>query len=361
MPDCPITNIEASALAIPTDGPESDGTSTWSSTTIVIVRITAAGLTGLGYSYTDRSVAALITERFWSILMGQDAMGISALWNRMQAESRSMGVTGLISMAISAVDNALWDLKARLLSLPLVTLIGDVRERIPIYASGGSTSYDRKAMQAQLDGWIDKGIDQLKIRIGRDHDSERVQDARSSIGAGIRLFVDANGAYTVKQALKMARILDQADVSWFEEPVPSWDADGLSEIRRGAPESMDISSGGYAWCVQDSKRLIDAQAVDVLQADATRCLGISGLIDIDTLCRTQRVPLSTHCAPAQHLHPSCALPSIRHMEYFHDHVRIERLIFDGLPEVANGRMRPDRSAPGNGLTYKQADAEKYRI
>jgi L-alanine-DL-glutamate epimerase-like enolase superfamily enzyme len=357
----PITDIGAAAYTIPTESPEADGTLSWSATTLVLVRIGAGGQTGLGYSYADRSAVTLIADRLAPRLRGQDATAIPALWETMVRAVRNLGASGIAAMAISAVDNALWDLKARLFGRPLLQLLGAARTQVPVYGSGGFTSYDVPTLQRQLQGWAAQGITRFKMKVGRDDDRERVAQARAAIGARTELFVDANGAYAPAQALAMADAFAASGVTWFEEPVPAWDHRGLAEVRRGAPHGMEISAGEYGWSPRQLKRLLDDRAVDVLQADATRCLGISGFLQAGALCGSAGVPLSSHCAPALHVHVACALPAVRHIEYFHDHVRIERQLFAGVPALTDGCLAPAPDAPGLGLEFKQSDAERFRV
>jgi L-alanine-DL-glutamate epimerase-like enolase superfamily enzyme len=266
-------------------------------------------------------------------------------------------------MAISAIDTALWDLKARLLRLPLVTLFGQVHAAMPIYGSGGFTSYSNAKLQEQLGGWVEQGIPRVKMKIGRDPaaDPERVAAAREAIGDEAQLFVDANGAYSRKQALEFAYAFSELDVSWFEEPVTSDDLPGLHLLRDDGPPGMEIAAGEYGYDVTYFERMLDAQAVDVLQADATRCGGYTGFFQAATLCEAHHLPLSSHCAPALHLHAACAAPPFRHAEYFHDHVRIERMLFEGLPKPNDGALRPDLSQPGNGLELKRQEAAKFAL
>ncbi len=184
-------------------------------------------------------------------------------------------------MAISAVDNALWDLKARLLDLPLVNLLGAVRDGVPVYGSGGFTSYSHEQLQKQLGGWVDSGIPRVKMKVGThpEKDVERVGVAREAIGSQAELFVDANGAYSRKQAIEFAyRFKNDLGVTWFEEPVPSSDLSGLNFIRDSAPAGMDITAGEYGYDIVYFRRMLESFAVDVLQADATRCAGITGFL-----------------------------------------------------------------------------------
>jgi L-alanine-DL-glutamate epimerase-like enolase superfamily enzyme len=276
---------------------------------------------------------------------------------------RNIGRPGLASMAIAAVDVALWDLKARLLDLPLVTLLGAVRDSVTVYGSGGFTSYTAERLVQQLAGWVAEGMTQVKMKVGRDAgaDLARVAAVRAAIGSSARLFVDANGAYTRKQALAQAEAFAAHGVVWFEEPVSSDDLDGLRVLRDRIPAGMDLAAGEYGFDLRYFRRMIDAGAVDVLQADATRCAGITEFLRVGALCEAAGLPLSAHTAPALHLHPCCALTRICHVEYFHDHARIERMLFDGAVAPRAGRLHPDLGRPGLGLELKHADAEAYVI
>lgn len=359
-----IERLEVSAYTVPTDSPESDGTYSWDKTTIVIVEVSGGGKRGLGYTYADQSTATLVQTMLAHIVEGRDVMNIPACWTAMVEAIRNLGRPGIASMAIAAIDAALWDLKARLLDVPLVTLLGAAREAAPIYGSGGFTSYSREQLQGQLSGWVEAGIPRVKMKIGTHPDADplRVEQAREAIGPDTELFVDANGAYSRKEALALAEIFAaQSGVTWFEEPVSSDDLEGLHLLRNRAPLGMDIAAGEYGYDLWYFRRMLEANAVDVLQADATRCAGITGFMRVATLCEARSLPISAHCGPALHAHVCCAVPNFRHMEYFHDHVHIERLFFEGVLTPINGALRPDLSRPGLGLEFKRSDAAKYAI
>ena len=357
-----IEDLRVSAYTIPTETPEADGTYEWDSTTIVIVEVKGGGQIGLGYTYADSATANLIDDTLKQVVIGGDAMSVQAAWLAMLRSIRNLGRPGICAMAISAIDTALWDLKSRLLDLPLVTLLGQVRDALPIYGSGGFTNYLDEKLQEQLRGWVAQGIRRVKMKIGRDArlDRERVASARKVIGDDADLFVDANGAYSRKEALAQARAFEEFNVRWFEEPVSSDDLEGLRFVRNRAPAGTDIVAGEYGYDIDYFRRMLDANAVDVLQADATRCLGFTGFLQTATLCDAYHIPLSSHCAPALHVHVGCATPAMRHAEFFHDHVRIERMIFDGVPEPVAGTLRPGIE-PGLGLALKRADAQKLAI
>ena len=355
--------MEVAAYRIPTDAPESDGTLEWASTTLVVVEAAAADARGLGYTYADTATARLIADRLADVVCGRDAMAVPGNWAAMQQAVRNLGRPGIASMAIAATDAALWDLKARLLDLPLLTLIGASRDSVPIYGSGGFTSYSDERLREQLGSWVAEGITRVKMKVGRapERDAARVLAARQAIGPDAELFVDANGAYSRKQALAFAERFADFGVNWFEEPVSSDDLEGLRLLRDRAPAGMDIAAGEYGYDLFYFRRMLDAGAVDVLQADATRCAGISGLLQVGALCEAHALPLSAHTAPSLHAHVGCALAPMRHVEYFHDHVRIEQMLFDGALTPVNGTLCPDLSRHGLGLVLKRADAARFAV
>jgi len=360
--EVPVESVAVAAYTIPTDALEADGTLAWEQTTIVVVHAEGGGRRGLGYTYADLSTAKLVESKLAGVVRGMDALSPPAAWAAMVRQTRNLGRPGVVSMAISAVDVALWDLKARVLELPLCVLLGQVEPCVPVYGSGGFTAYDDAQLEGQLGGWVAQGIPRVKMKVGShpSDDPRRVRVAREAIGPDAHLFVDGNGAYSRKEALLLAEeFREQARVSWFEEPVSSDDLAGLRLLRDRAPVGMAIAAGEYGYDATYFARMIGAGAVDVLQADVTRCGGITELLRVDGLCRAHQLPLSLHCGPAIHAHPATALDRLVHLEYFHDHVRIEEMLFDGRPELRDGALWPDRSRPGIGLELKAAEAERY--
>ena len=358
-----ITGIKVEVFTVPTDAPETDGTYAWNSTTMVMVHLEAGATTGLGYTYADESKAKLAQTLLQKVVAGRDIFSHGAILQDVYGHVRNLGETGITRMAAAAIDNAMWDLRARLLGIPLVNLLGRVRDGIPIYGSGGFTSYNDSQLQHQLGGWAQDGFSMVKMKVGSnpEDDPRRVEVARNAIGDQCELFVDANGAYTVTQALRLANRFAEQKVRWLEEPVSSDNLAGLGEVRARAPIGMDIAAGEYGYTAWYFRRMIDAGAVTILQADATRCGGISGFLDVAALCWAANIPLSSHCGPSMHLHVCCAVPRAIHMEFFHDHARIERMFFDGFCEPQNGIMKPDLTRPGHGLALKEKDVASYRI
>ncbi|MFJ3086451.1 enolase C-terminal domain-like protein [Streptomyces sp. NPDC086838] len=362
-----MDRVETAVYTVPTDAPEGDGTLAWDETTLVLVRVDSGPTSGLGYTYGAPATAAAVDQLLAGIVTGRSAWDVPAANEAMSRAVRNAGRPGLVAQALSAVDIALWDLKARLLDLPLTRLLGATAQEVPVYGSGGFTPYDDAQQDRQLRDWAQtRGIPRVKIKIGESwgreekRDLDRIAKARRSVGDGTELYVDANGAYTRKQAIRVARSFEEHGVTWYEEPVSSDDPAGLTQIR--AATTADVTAGEYGYALPYFWQLIDAGAVDCLQADATRCGGITVWLRAAALAEAAGLGLSGHCAPHVHAHAAAAVPNLRHLEWFHDHVRIEELFFDGVLDPAGGTVRPGASGtPGHGLELRTRAAERYRV
>lgn len=362
-----IERVSVSAYRVPTDGPdglETDGTLAWDSTTLIVVEVTAAGKVGLGYSYGDVSAAHVIDSRLKHVLIGQDPFQCGLLWKRQQQLLRNDGRSGVAALAMSATDIALWDLKARLLETAVYQLLGGFRSSVEAYGSGGFCNYSLDRLTHQLSEFARLGVRAVKIKTSRDpeRDPQRLTACRSVLGDAVTLMADANGALSRKRALYWAhRFHEEWNVSWFEEPVSSEDRSGLRQLRDRSPAGLEIAAGEYGFVLRDFVDLLEAGSVDCLQADVTRAGGLTGLRQVGALCRAYSLELSAHCAPSVSMHAMCGIETARHVEYFHDHARIEHLLFDGAATPVDGQLRPDPARLGFGLELKRADAERYRI
>jgi L-alanine-DL-glutamate epimerase-like enolase superfamily enzyme len=362
--DPAIDRLDVSVFEIPLEAPESDGTLTWDRTTVVVVEPRAGDVTGLGFTYGPSACAAVIRDLLASAVTGRDPFDVAGSWGAMVRAIRNAGRPGVCSMAIAAVDTALWDLKARLLDLPLARLLGAVRAEVPVYGSGGFTSMSDHQLTEQLEGWVGQGISRVKIKVAEgwgtneDRDTERVALARKVAGDRTELFVDANGGYTRKQAVRMGRRFAEDGVTWFEEPVSSDDLEGLREVRDLL--DIDVAAGEYGYDLVYFERMCAAGAVDCLQVDVSRCAGITEWLRACAVAAAHGLQVSGHTAQSLHAHPACSVPNLRHLEYFHDHARADRLLFDAVLEPEGGVLRPDLDRPGMGLELKRADADRYR-
>jgi len=349
--------LDVTCFTAPTDAPESDGTLEWDSTTLVLVEARAGTVCGLGWTYGPEAVAKVVSDTFAALVHNRDPDDVAAIWHDAGAALRNTGRPGIAWCALSAVDLALWDLRARLHRVSLGTLLPTVHRNVPAYGSGGFCSYSPEQLRDQLSRWVAQGIPRVKMKLGRDPDADpqRLDAAREAIGAA-ELYVDANGAFTAKEATRWAeRYADDWDVRWFEEPVSSADFAGLRFVREHS--TLDVAAGEYAYVPADFRNLIGC--VDCLQADVTRCGGITGLLRVNGLSVAHGIDISGHCAPQQSAHALCAVDRLRHLEYFHDHVRIESMLFDGVLEPVDGALAPDCSRVGNGLELKRTEAQRW--
>ena len=355
-----VEGLQARAYTVPTPEPETDGTLEWDATTIVVVEARGDGHAGVGYTYGDAAIATVVEGTLAGVVCGCDVLAPPAAWTAMREALRNPGWPGIGAMAVSAVDVALWDLKARVLGVALADLLGRVHDAVPVYGSGGFTSLSDRALGNQLGEWAEAGMPRVKLKVGREpaRDPHRLRVAREAVGDDVELMVDANGAFTPAPALREAHRYAAHGVAYLEEPVSSDDLAGLRRVRDGAPPGMAIAAGEYHWSLFDAQRMLEADAVDVLQADVTRCGGITELVRIGALAQARGVPFSAHCAPAISAHACAAIEPLVHLEWFADHVRVERQLFDGVLEPERGTLRPDRSRPGLGIELKRAEAER---
>jgi L-alanine-DL-glutamate epimerase-like enolase superfamily enzyme len=362
--DPPIDRLDVSVFEIPLEAPESDGTLTWDRTTVVVADAVAGGASGLGFTYGPSACAAMIRDLLADVVIGRDALDVTGSWAAMVRAIRNAGRPGISSLAIAAVDTALWDLKARLLEVPLTRLLGSLRAEVPIYGSGGFTSMSGRELTGQIEGWVGHGISRIKIKVAEgwgtneDRDLDRVALTRKVAGDRAELFVDANGGYTRKQSIRMGRRFAEQGVTWFEEPVSSDDLEGLRAVRDLL--DIDVAAGEYGYDLFYFERMCAAGAVDCLQVDVSRCAGITEWLRACAVAAAHGLQVSGHTAQSLHVHPACSVPNLRHLEYFHDHARADRLLFDGVLEPAGGVLRPDLDRPGVGLELKRSEAERYR-
>lgn len=368
----PLGGLEVAAYRVPTGGvpgspdataPESDGTLVWDATGLVTVHVEAGGSRGFGYGYVHHAGAVLIRETLGPALEGRDAMDIPGAWEAMRHRARNIGVPGLVMSAIGVVDVALWDLKAKLLDISAAALLGARRDSIPVYGSGGFTSYSVDQLREQLGGWATDGLAMVKMKVGRhpSADVARVRAAGEAVGPDVELFTDANGAFDAAGAIAMAHRFAEHDVAWFEEPTSSDDRAGLRRVRDHAPPGMRVAAGEYASTAFEFRQLCQAEAADVLMPDVIRCGGFTGFLRCAEVCDAFSVPVSAHTAPQLSAHVCLAAPGCLHAEYFHDHARIAHMLLDGALYPDRGTLRPDRGRPGLGLTLKTADAERFRV
>ena len=359
-----VEAVSCEVYVVPTDQPEADGTLSWSSTTMVVVHARGGGCKGLGWTYAGPGTKEVVDGVLADVVAGCDVLGVPGVNEAMRRACRNLGRPGLASEAISAVDIALWDLKANVLGLPLSDLFGRAVDEVPVYGSGGFTTYSDAATVRQVEGWVgDQGIPRVKIKIGESwgrevrRDLERVELVRRVVGDHVELMVDANGAYQPKQAVRVGRQLSERGVTWYEEPVSSDDLPGLRAVRRAC--DIDVAAGEYGYSPDYFATMVTAGAVDCVQADATRCGGYTAWLKAAAVAESHHLQISAHCAPNLHARVATSAVNLRHIEYFHDHARLEELLFEGTLSPEGGTMRPD-AGPGHGLELRVSDAVQFR-
>jgi L-alanine-DL-glutamate epimerase-like enolase superfamily enzyme len=357
----PITGVRTAVYTFPTPEPEADATLQWDATTAVTVTLEAGGETGLGWTYSSPAAAAVVGDELTGAIRERSAFDTAGNWSALHRAGRNLGTKGLVMQALSAVDVAGWDLKARLLGVSLTSLFGQCRADVPIYGSGGFTTLTDSQLEQQVEWWHSVGCTMMKIKIGEswgtrvERDLDRVRVLRELAGPHAELMADANGGYSAGQARRVGAALDDLGVVWFEEPVSSDDTEGLADVR--AALRCDVAAGEYAADLYDVRRLLPV--VDCLQLDVTRCGGYTGWLRAAALAQTHNLPVSGHCAPSLHACVAAAVPNLRHVEWFADHARLEPLLVDGLPEASAGALHPDPSSPGHGMRLS-AQSSQWR-
>jgi L-alanine-DL-glutamate epimerase-like enolase superfamily enzyme len=359
--DPAVTDVRVAVYRFPTPETEGDGTLTWDATTAVTVEVDAGGCTGLGWTYSAPAAARVVEDLLAGILHGRNALDVPGAWSVMQRAGRNLGTRGLFGQALSAVDVALWDLKARLLGVPLADLFGRLRDRVPVYGSGGFTTLSDEQLADQVAGWQAAGCTAMKIKIGESWGTEltrdlaRVRELRALAGDDVDLMVDANGGYPVGQARRGGAALDELGVVWFEEPVSSDHLEHLDLLRSCL--ECDVAAGEYVADVIEARRM--APVVDCLQLDVTRCGGYTGWLRCAALADAAGLQVSAHCAPSLHAPVAASVPWLRHVEWFVDHARLEPELVSGAPEVSGGALQlGDR--PGHGMTLRP-DAARWQV
>ena len=329
---------------------------------MVAVTVTAGGVSGLGWTYSSAAAAGVISDQLAEVVRGHNAFDISAGWSAMHGAVRNIGNQGLAMQAISALDIAWWDLKARLLDVGLAALFGRCRDTVPVYGSGGFTNLTEDQLQEQVAGWLAAGCRAMKIKIGErwgsnpERDLRRIRQLAELAGPDVELMADANGGYSIGQARRIGHQLDEYGVTWFEEPVSSDDLAGLAELR--AQLRCDVAAGEYVADSYQAARLLPV--VDCLQLDVTRCGGYTGWLRAAALAQAHNRQVSGHCAPALHAPVAAAVPHLRHVEWFADHARLEPMLVDGSPPVRDGALQLDDSRAGHGMTLRP-EADRWRI
>ncbi|MDE2638183.1 MAG: mandelate racemase/muconate lactonizing enzyme family protein [Chloroflexota bacterium] len=324
---------------------------------------TDEGLEGLGVADGGRAAQALVTDSLKPLLIGQDPLYTEKLWDDMFWRLRGVGRKGLAFSAISAVDTALWDLKAKTFNAPLYKLLGAYTDTVPIYGSGGWTHFSVDELVAEQVAYVERGMKSIKMKVGKDfgkserEDIERLAAVRAAVGDDIEILIDANNGYYAKQAIRMAREFEPYRVGWFEEPVLADDIEGLAAIARAI--DIPVATGEHEYTKYGFRELIARGGADIVQPDIGRVGGVTEWMKVAQLAQAFNLPVAPHAFQLVHLHVACATPNLRIVEYLGVSEEFDKLVYKEFPQPVNGMWSPYPDKPGLGLELNPDVVRKY--
>jgi D-galactarolactone cycloisomerase len=299
------------------------------------------------------------------VLLSQDPLCTEQLWDDMFWRVRGFGRKGLAFAAISSVDIALWDLKAKLFGVPLYRLLGPFTDRVPIYGSGGWTSYTEAELVREQTGYVERGIPRVKMKVAKDfgraeaEDVRRLAAVRKAVGDDVEIYVDANNGYYAKQAIGMARHLADYNVKWFEEPVLADDIAGLAAIARAI--DIPVATGEHEYTRYGFRELIAQGGADIVQPDVGRVGGVTEWMKVAHLAHAFNLPVAPHAVQLVHLHLACCTPNLKVVECLGTVEETDRLWYTEFPEQRDGYWSPYPDRPGLGLELSPDAVRKYSV
>lgn len=329
---------------------------------LITVRIvTDTGLEGCGYTYTvgfgGSAIQRLINEEIAPLVEGRDPRQTEQIWNDLRWRLHYVGRGGPVSFAISAVDVALWDVKAQSYGEPLWRLLGGSDHRVPVYAGGVDLQFTREELRAEMDEYLADGFRAVKIKVGRDdlrEDISRVKAVRTHIGDDVVLMVDANMRWRLDQALRASQGLREFNLFWLEEPVePEHDEDHAQIAACGIP----IATGENLHILPEFSRMMSRGGVSFLQPDLTNIGGVTGWMKVAHAAECRNLPVTSHGAHDLHVHLLCAVPNSSYLE-------VHRFGLDRFleaPLVVHDGYVNAPTEPGHGLRFKWTDLMPYQV
>jgi D-arabinonate dehydratase len=326
---------------------------------------TDEGFEGLGVGYYIPGVRQVIEDGLKTVLVGQDPFNTEKLWNDMFWRVRGYGRKGIAFGGISTVDVGLWDLKAKALGVPLYRLLGPYQESVPIYGSGGWTNFSEAELVAEMVGYVEQGIKQVKMKVGKDfgrserEDILRLAAVRKAVGDDVAVYIDANNGYYAKQAIYMAREFEQHQVGWFEEPVLADDISGLAEVRTAI--DIPVATGEHEYTKYGFKELIASGGADIVQPDVGRVGGVTEWMKVAHMAHGFNLPVAPHALQLVHLHLCCATPNLKVVEYMNMALETDEIFYTEFPRQRDGMWSPFPDKPGLGLELDPYAVEKWAI
>lgn len=356
-PEHRIARVDVHLVSTPVAAGFADATRTVECVGFTVVRVTTdQGLEGIGLTYHEvggEATRSLIRKNIAPRIMGRDPLETEVLWNELFHYLRGVGRKGLTFAALSAVDLALWDLKGKIVGLPLYRLLGGNRTRVPVYASGGWTSYSDEQLVAEMQDMVARGYSHIKFKVGVDgatnprRDAARVRKVRDAVGPDVKLLIDANNCWDAATAVQFANTVRECDILLFEEPVLADDIPGLARFKRGT--DIPLATGEHEYTRYGVRDLILAEAADIVQADGARAGGYTEMLKIAALTQAWNLRFAPHAMEHMHLHLVSATPNAPFLERLRLFEDITSLVFKDAPQPVDGHMHiPD--LPGHGLT-----------
>ncbi len=330
---------------------------------LVVAEITTdEGLQGMGYSLVfggggAKSVHAYLEERLAPLLIGEDPLAVERLWEKMYRGDRGVRRVGLAGMAVSAIDIALWDLAGKAAGLPLYRLWGAVSDRVACYGSGGWGKYAEKDLVAEAERYASMGCRYYKMKI---HDPDpavnrrRVETVKKALGPGVRMMVDVNQKLDVMGNVRQAKLLEDFDLVWYEEPVVSDDIDACAEVARLI--SIPVATGENNYTRYEFRELIEKKAARYLMPDVCRANGFSETLRIGHLAAAHGLQVSPHVAYEISIQVAGALSNAFLVELMD---WLPEDLFEEVPQCRDGAIRiPERA--GHGMVFNRKSLPKYR-
>ncbi|MDR2392026.1 MAG: mandelate racemase/muconate lactonizing enzyme family protein [Planctomycetota bacterium] len=355
-----IASIEVYLAGTKAKGNFADSTRNVGTVGFVVVEIkTDAGRSGVGVTYHEvggEAVRQLIKLDFAHRLIGRSPLETEALYEETFHYIRGVGRKGLAFCAYSAVDIALWDLKGQMLGLPLYRLLGGVKNVLPVYASGGWTSYSRDELVAEAENMVRRGYGKIKIKVGVEggrnpnEDLRRVRAVRDAVGPGVGIMLDANNAWTAATAVRFANRVKELDIMFLEEPVFADDIPGLARYKAGT--DLPLATGEHEYTRYGVRDLIVAGAVDILQVDIARCGGFTEMLRIAAMSQAWNLSLAPHGMEHMHMHLLAAVPNGLFLERLFMFEEVADSVFSNPPVPVNGALTLPET-PGHGMVLKE--------
>lgn len=357
-----ITDVRTMELHIPHLGGYRDATTRVAErgySVLAVYVVTDQGIEGFAPGRGGPAARAIIEQTLKPLLIGRDPLAIERIWDDLFWRIRGIGRKGLAFCALSAVDIALWDLKARLLGLPLCRLLGGSGEPTPVYGSGGWTNLTVDELVEEMAGYVARGINAVKMKVGlgEDEDLLRVRSVREAIGEGPKLFLDVNGGYYAKQAIRMSHRFEEYNVGWLEEPVMADDLDGLAAVVQAT--RIPIATGEHEYTKYGFRDLMVRRAADIVQPNVTRVGGITEWLKIAHLAEAFNLPVAPHAAQIVHVHLARATPNLLTLEYLGFLEEADRILYADIPPLRDGRWAPALDRPGLGLELDPSAIKLY--